>query len=137
MFKKVLSLLVAIVFSVSMIGGTVWASNITPYDISGHIKNSGLSISNKTATCTSSYAGADGECASIKIVQTLEKHSWLFFWDPISENTKTYYNTDDVYFKNYKYNLESGTYRVKSVFTVTLKDGRSETVTVYSGERTA
>lgn len=36
---------------------------------------------------------------------------------------------------NYKNNLESGTYRLKTVFTVTSKNGQTETIAVYSGEK--
>ena len=32
--------------------------------------------------------------------------------------------------------IASGTYRVKSVFTVTTTSGQTETVTVYSAEKT-
>lgn len=137
MIKKIVSIFLAIVFSVAMVGGTVWAHDISTYDINGHVKYSTLSITNKTATCKSTYYSSSNDCESITVVQTLEKYSWLFFWDTLgSENTKTFYNTSNVSFTNYKYNLDSGTYRVKSVFTVKLKDGRSETVTVYSDEKT-
>jgi len=37
---------------------------------------------------------------------------------------------------NHKYNLESGTYRLKTVFTLTATNGETETITVYSEEVT-
>ena len=43
-------------------------------------------------------------------------------------------NAVSVTFTNTKSGLTSGTYSVKSVFTVTLSNGTSETVTVYSNE---
>ena len=135
MIKKFVSLFFAFVLALTMIG-EVSASDISIYDISGHTKSSTLSIANKTATCTSRYRSSGNDCESIAVVQTLEKHSWLFFWDTIGNERKTTVYSGDLSFINYKYNLESGTYRVKSVFTVKLKDGRSETVTVYSDEKT-
>ena len=135
MLKRLVSLFFVILFSITLIGGTVWASDISTYDISGHEKTSILSISNKTATCKSTYRSSGNNIESITIVQTLEKNSWFIFWGTIGDEcTKTVYNTGDVSFINYKYNLDSGTYRVKSVFTVKLKDGRTETITVYSSE---
>lgn len=136
MLKKFVSLIFAVLLSVTVIGGTVWAQNISTYDISGHTKASMLSIIGKTATCTSTYLSTKDDCKTITVVQTLEKHSFLIFWSTIgNECTKTVYDTSDLSFINYKYNLESGTYRVKSVFTVELNDGETETVTVYSGEQ--
>lgn len=37
---------------------------------------------------------------------------------------------------NTKYELESGNYRLKTVFTLTDKQGKTETITVYSDEKT-
>lgn len=134
MVKKLMSLMMVIVLSFGMIG-TVSASNVSTYDINGHIKTSTLTISNKRAICISTYQSTDDECASITVVQTLEKHSWWVFWDTVGDEcTKTVY-TGNLSFTNYKDNLESGTYRVKTEFSVTLKNGKSETVTVYSDEK--
>jgi len=36
---------------------------------------------------------------------------------------------------NSKSGLESGKYRLKSVFTLTDKNGKSETITIYSDEK--
>lgn len=134
MMKKLLSLLLAVVLLFGMTG-TVSATNISTYDLSGDSKFSVLVINNKTATCKSIYASLAEDCSSITAVQTLEKHSWFIFWDTVGDECKTTVtNKSDLSFTNYKYNLDSGTYRVKTVFTVVLKDGRSESVTVYSGE---
>lgn len=136
MFKKIFSLIFAVVFSFLMIG-TVSASDISTYDLGGQTKTSTIIITGNKATCQSIYRISSDDCASITVVQTLEKHSWWFFWDTVGDSsTKTVYSTGSLSLTNYKYNLSSGTYRVKSVFTVKLKDGRSETVTVYSSEKT-
>ena len=68
-------------------------------------------------------------------MQSLERHSFLWSWDTVGGSwTKTETNAVSVTFTNTKSGLTSGTYRVKSVFTVTLSNGTSETVTVYSNE---
>lgn len=137
MVKKLVSLLLVVALSFGMVG-TVSASNISTFDISGHIKTSTLDIdNNKKATCKSQYRSVNDDCSSITAVQTLEKHSWLTFWDTVGDKcTKTVTNQNSLSFINYKDNLDSGTYRVKTVFTVVLKNGQSDTVTVYSSEET-
>ena len=135
MVKKIISLMLVIVLSFGMVG-TVSASNVSTYDISGHSKYSSLSINNKRATCVSTYTSLSDDCSSITAVQTLEKRSLLIFWNTVGDEcTKTVTNSGNLSFTNYKDNLDSGTYRVKTVFTVVLKDGTSETVTVYSNEK--
>lgn len=74
--------------------------------------------------------------ASVKITQSLEKHSFLWFWDTVGGEWTTNSKKSSVSFTNYKSGLASGTYRVKSVFTVTTTSGQTETVTVYSAEKT-
>lgn len=136
MFKKVLSVMIAVALCFSLISVTAFADSATPYDISGATKSSNLGISGSTATCGSSYDGST-VVKSIKIVQSLEKHSYLWVWDTVgSELSRTETDTDSMSFTNIRVNITSGTYRVKSVFTVTLYDGTSETVTVYSQEVT-
>lgn len=134
MVKKIISLMLVIVLSFGMVG-TVSASNVSTYDINGHIKSSTLTISNKRAICVSSYQSTDNDCSSITAVQTLEKYSWLVFWDNVGDECTKTVNTGNLSLTEYKDNLESGTYRVKTVFTVVLKDGKTETVTVYSDEK--
>lgn len=134
MVKKIISLMLVIVLSFGMVG-TVSASNVSTYDINGHIKSSTLTISNKRAICVSSYQSTDNDCSSVTAVQTLEKYSWFVFWDTVGDECTKTVNTGNLSLTDYKDNLESGTYRVKTVFTVVLKDGTSQTVTVYSEER--
>ena len=84
-------------------------------------------------TCVSIVTGAPS-VTSITVEQTLEVPGILWFWktyDNDSEWTKTVEdNATSVY--NYKYDLESGKYRLKSVFTLETASGKSETITVYS-----
>ena len=94
---------------------------------------SDLSICDKTAYCTSSTSGINA--VSITVTQTLQKYWGLWIWNGVdgAEWTRTV-NYNSINLSNSKSNLESGTYRVKSVFTLTDKNGKSETITVYSNE---
>lgn len=106
-------------------------------DIGSAEKTSVLTISSSKATCKSSYY-CNGETAKmIKAVQTLEKKSVFGDFTSVSGAswTKTV-TTQNLSMSNTKSNLSSGTYRLKTVFAVTLSSGTSETVTVYSAEKT-
>ena len=94
-----------------------------------------LKISSQTAYCTSK---TESNAVSITIEQTLEKHSgWFWIWDDIDDASwsKTV-NRSTISFSNTKSGLDSGTYRLKSVFTLTALSGKTETVTIYSAEKT-
>lgn len=136
MLKKIISVLLTVALCFSLVSVTAFADSSTTYDLTTAIKSSSLVISGSTATCNSSYEGGD-VVKSVKVVQSLEKHSYLWVWDRFgSEITKTETDTDSLSCVNIKTGITSGTYRVKSVFTVTLYDGRSETFTIYSNEVT-
>lgn len=85
----------------------------------------------------SSYYCNSETAKTIKAVQTLEKKSVFGNFTSVSGAswTKTV-TTQNLSMNNTKSNLSSGTYRLKTVFTVTLSNGTSETVTVYSAEKT-
>lgn len=134
MFKKIIAIFLVATMCFCLFAVTASAAGISTFDISSARKSSNLAISGTTATCGSSYFDSVS-VRSIKVVQSLEKHSFLWTWSTVGgEWTKTVTNTDILSFTNTKSGLASGTYRVKSVFTVTLNDGTSETVTVYSTE---
>ena len=134
MFKKIMAVLLVAVMCFSLFAVTVSAQGISTCDISSAAKQSILSISGTTATCKSSYQGT-ATVSKVVITQSLQKESIFWTWSTVGgEWTKTSTNVANVSFTNTKSGLASGTYRVKSVFTVTLSDGTSETVTVYSAE---
>ena len=141
--KKLLSLVLSAVMLLSCF--CVYASAYDSYyeeeiiaeDIASAIKSSSLIISGTTATCKSSYDDTDSSIYSVKAVQTLEKH-WalgLFFKYNNAEWEKTVY-TDSLSMTNTESGLVSGTYRLKTTFTVTFTNGSTETIDVYSGEKT-
>ena len=120
MKKRVLAFLLATVFVLTLVM-SVSAEGVQ-CDLSG-TKNCTLTVKGTTAHCHSSLTDSSGTIKSVKVEQSLEKFAFLWFW-----------NTEGVaQFDNYKV-VSSGTYRVKSVFTVTTKDGKSETITMYSNE---
>lgn len=136
MLKKVLTITMVAVMCFSIFGITISAAGISTWDISSANKTSSLVISGTTATCVSKYTDSN-TVASINIVQTLEKHAYLWTWNPVCDPwTKGGTNVRNLSLTNTKSGLSSGTYRVKSVFTVTLQNGKTESVTVYSSEVT-
>lgn len=94
-----------------------------------------LRFDGKDAYCTSYTSGTD--TVSITVEQTIEKYSgWFWIWNNVEGATwKKTVNSDSIFFSNTKSGLESGTYRLKSVFTLTNSSGKTETITVYSSEK--
>ena len=74
--KKIVSIL--LIFSV-IIALCLNVSAASVYDVGSFTKTSYLSITNGQATCKSSYSESNGNTASVKITQSLEKHSFLWF----------------------------------------------------------
>lgn len=93
-----------------------------------------LSISGTTATCVSEVIGITG-VTYISVTQTLQKKQGLSFNNVsgASWSTSTFFG--NLLFENTKSDLLSGTYRVKSVFTIK-KGSTTETITSYSNEAT-
>ena len=107
--KKIVSIL--LIFSV-IIALCLNVSAASVYDVGSFTKTSYLSITNGQATCKSSYSESNGNTASVKITQSLEKHSFLWFWDTVGGEWTTNSKKSSVSFTNYKSGLASGTYRV-------------------------
>lgn len=144
-FKKIVLLLTAIAlmfvcavpcYAEPYSGDNFCATGISPlYDLTDKV-NVYLSISGTTASCQTEVTASDG-VSSITVVQTLQKH-WAFgIYNDVSGAswTKTV-NNRTLTVSGTKSGLDSGTYQVKSVVTVTAKDGTSETFTVYSATKT-
>ena len=93
-----------------------------------------LEIIGNTAYCTSKTDGS--EAVSITITQTLQKYWGLWIWNDVdgAEWTRTV-GRNSIYLSSSKSGLDSGTYRLKSVFTLTNSSGKTETITVYSDEK--
>lgn len=132
MSKKIYSLLLVVVMLFTFSSASVFASDVTLFADYGTSAKSYLSISGTTATCKSTFT-TDPTVKSIVVTQTLEK-STLWWWDEINTWEKSF-NQSYATYTNSQSSLSSGTYRVKSVFTVTATNGDTEAITVYSAEK--
>lgn len=94
-----------------------------------------LTILSNKATCQSSFRSE--EIKSVTAEQTLEKFWGLWVWNEVEDAcwAKTV-NASNFTMSNSKSGLDSGTYRLKTEFTVTANNGTTETITVYSDEVT-
>lgn len=110
--------------------------SVSPYYETASDAVSTLTVSGTTAKCKSKLIG-HSNVTSIKVEQTLEKYSgWFWIWNSVdgANWTKTV-NLNSISMSNTKSGLSSGTYRLKSVFTLTSSSGKTETITVYSDEK--
>lgn len=131
--KRLISVILVLVVVLSLCT-TVFA-DYQLYDIGGISERSLLSISGTTATCTSTSSFSTTNVSSVKITQSLEKQGFLWIWGNYTgETTKTLTKSGSL--TTNVYSLPNGKYRVKSVFVITLKDGTSQTITLYSAEKT-
>lgn len=138
--RKVISMLMCLLlcfsFSVTASAKTISTNMAQPYYEMAFSAESKLSISGTTATCKSTLRG-DPNVTKIVAVQTLEKQGFLWIWSTYDGTTwtKTVYS-NTLTMSNTKTGLTSGKYRLKTVFTLTDKQGKTETITVYSDEKT-
>lgn len=112
-----------------------FAGGVSPlHDIAMNPKTN-LSITGTTAVCFSSTE-SNSNTVKITIEHTLQKYTgWFWAWDDVEDATWTKTeNSTSVTLVSAKTDLASGTYRVKSVFTLTDSNGEKETVTIYSNE---
>ncbi len=88
-----------------------------------------LSISSKNAACKSTVQGSSKTATKIVVKQTLQYKSGTK-WLDVASWVETV-NKSSVSFNNTKYNIGSGTYRVKTTADV-YNGSKHETVTAYS-----
>ena len=93
-----------------------------------------LNLNGSSASCSSNVR----KSSAVKITaeQYLQKQGFLWIWSTYdgAEWTKTV-NANTISMSNSKSGLTSGKYRLKTVFTLTDKNGKTETITVYSDEK--
>lgn len=100
-------------------------------------KVSSLEISGDSAVCISTYINNCKQTQRVLITQTLEKHCYFWTWETIgSARTKTASGSSASLSARVS-GLKSGTYRVKTVFKITDKSGKTQELTVYSAEKKA
>jgi hypothetical protein len=142
--RKILAAFVSVVTICSVISVPTFAAQETQivtdlvspaYEYAMSTK-SYLTITSSTAECKSVCDGMAG-VTQITVEHTLEKHWGLWIWNEVdgASWTKTVYS-DTIRLSNTKSGLDSGTYRLKSVFTLKSSSGDTEKITVYSDEKT-
>ena len=99
-------------------------------------RTSTLTVSAGTATCYSRYFDSNGSTSKVVITQSLEKQGFFWTWSTYAGEWTKSTSGSTATLSNKVYNLKSGTYRVKTVFTVTGTNGVTESITVYSSEKT-
>ena len=115
---------------------SVYADSIAPYYETAFDAVSTLTLSGKTVKCESKLRG-HSDVKSCKVEQTLEKKLGLWIWNEVDGASWSHIiSGSSGKVTNSKSGLESGTYRLKSVFTLTTLNGETETITVYSDEKT-
>lgn len=134
MFKRFMPIVISIVLLVTASVIVVHAENmsegIAPRYSYANIVRTNLTVSGGQAKCQSTIVGYE-TVTKINVSMTLEKKT-LLWWTAQESWTQTYNNVDDANFIKYC-NVNGGTYRVKSVYTV-YSGSDSETITDYSNE---
>ena len=103
------------------------------YEIADNPQSS-LAIEDGVAYCTSVCNG--NNAVSITVTQTLQKHWGLWIWNDVDNaEWQETVNRHSIYLSNTKSGLDSGTYRVKSVFELIDQNGEKEVITTYSNEQ--
>lgn len=140
-FKKLMASLGVVMCLCTTSNAVAYAEATVPY-VDGGISLayeiaddpvSSLNITNGTAECISSVKGKGA--VSVTVVQTLQKYWGLWIWNDVdgAEWARTV-DRNSIRLSNSKSGLDSGKYRVKSVFTLIDQNGKSETITIYSNE---
>lgn len=142
--KKIPAILLAVILSCSCASVPASAREATQavqYEIEllyqyALSANSYLTLTSNSAECVSKCTGV-ANVKSITIDHTIQKFWGLWIWNNVdgANWSKTTKATSASLVSNFK-GLETGTYRLKSEFTVTTTDGKTETFTVYSSEST-
>ena len=143
--RKIIMIIIALatIFAISVNAsaasesGYGFLNSASPYYQTASNVVSTLTITGTTAKCESKVVG-HSDVTKCTIQQTLEKHSgWFWIWNNVDGANWTYTITSSsAKVTNNISGLSNGTYRLKSVFTLTTSSGKSETITVYSSEKT-
>lgn len=137
--KKVFSILAILLLCFSLpveaSASTVTLAVVQPYYENANDARLEFSISGTTATFKSRVKG-NSDVVKITAEQYLQKQGFLWIWSTYdgAEWTKTVYS-NTLTMSNTKTGLSSGKYRLKTIFTLTDKQGETETITVYSDEK--
>lgn len=128
--KKLVSIAIVIVMALTFC--TTAFAEVGTYATGTEGRESRLLISGNAATCKSIYTADNDDVVKVVMTQSLEKQGFFWTWSRVAgEWTKTSDGSSMV-LTNTVNGLTSGKYRVKTVFAVTDKNGKEETITLYS-----
>lgn len=131
--KKIVVFIVLLLFTLT--GSIVcYAADYQTYDVASARKICTLQVQSNDATCYSSYIDTSGDTVTITITQSLEKKGLLWIWNTADGTWVKEVNSNSASFTNLVENLDSGTYRVKTIFAIETKTGATEEITMYSSE---
>lgn len=138
---KIKNLLVAVLAAVlcCTTSVTVYAAvrehdTVSPQYVIAETASAKIIISGTTAVCTGNLKSAYGGASAEMFLQTKSNSgTWSNVYNAKWSKTT---NSKTLTVSGTKDGLASGTYRAKAVFTLSTNDGRSETITVYSEEKT-
>ena len=143
-FKKMMAVVLSFVISCMAFNSNIYAEalesaiedEIISEYVNASVVSSSLSISSATAECRSNCIGYS-YVTRISVTQTLQKFWGMWIWNDVDDaswqDTST---TNEIDISTSKSGLSSGTYRLKSVFTLWTQNGQAETITIYSSEKT-
>lgn len=141
--KKIAAAILSAVCLFTCVGAAASAESVETFSLVSGVSplyeiavdaSSMLSITGSTATCTSTVS----QSTAVKITaeQTLQKQGFLWIWVKYDNTTWTKtVNSSTIRMTNTKTGLASGKYRLKTVFTLTDANGKSETITIYSDSK--
>lgn len=128
--KKLVSIAVVLVMVLTFC--TTAFAEISTYSIDTSKCVCTLTISGNSASCYSRYSSVGNDASKVVITQSLEKQGFFWTWSKVAgEWTKTS-DGSSMALTNTVSGLKKGKYRVKTVFTVTDKNGKEETISLYS-----
>lgn len=141
-FKKILTMFFSAIVLSTSLTTIINAETMHPpdYDVAAPTYEiaddaiSILSINGQTAECNSRANSRNA--VKIYVVQTLEKYSgWFWIWNAVDgASWKKVTYSSSIKTSSTISGLSSGTYRLKSEFTLTNSAGKTETITAYSDE---
>lgn len=134
MSKRLILVICVIVVTVMCLGMVAYAEGTVPFTLYTYSATSTLTISGTKATCTSKVTGYSGETTKIVIGQTLQKKTSSGTWSEVTSWSETVANYK-ASVTNTRSGLSSGTYRLKTIFTV-YAGSDYEVLTKYSTEKT-
>ena len=138
MKRKVIALLLALVslFSLGICSSAYNGNNtVSPYYLYTSKAESKLSITNGVASCKSKLTGYVYLTTKIEATQYLEKKNGTSWETTIDRTWSDSTNSYILSMSNSKSNLSSGTYRLRTVFTV-YSGTKSESIESLSDEIT-